>query len=433
MEHAAAGATGAGHELGEAEMWDRSKGHKFSIAVHSFSSDATHTLFQNHKVQGCEAESTYVFIDGDVILTHGADVLDISFSKRAFCDLQMVVNPKAAGTHALLVKQLQGLGCPTWKNFRIGGPGCTQPLRMFFYTSDEGPDQEMFKNIAGTEIVDFSSVLFVGCRCWMHVIQLILRGGLELVDRWLSALGHKWKYYSALAKMTNVWREMGRAFYVAFLKTFGASVANECCLRIPPRCIAGRWSSVFATEQYYLTCTPARLKLLVRRVLNPSAAPEAPDPLAPPIADGGSDMVALVKSVEDPAIEAQDALRKMMGRWRREVAQVSNCSTFYSVMKIHHRVSAVVEHFMAFLSAVVPASVVVVKGGKVCQLITGRCEAFLSEYAAILRDSVWISSILAECPESEITETVVLIVSLVLHHAGGFHRRVFSELNRTST
>lgn len=164
-------------------MSDRCVAGKLSIAVHAFSSDATNTLFQNHKMQGCELESSYLFYTGEIFAS-AHDVLSISQVKRGFSDLQIVVNARAAGTHALLLKQLKACHSPVWTDYQLHDcAGCSTAIRMFFYTSDEGPDQEAFKRIAITETHDKVFNIFIGSKCWMHVVQLILRSGLLVLDR----------------------------------------------------------------------------------------------------------------------------------------------------------------------------------------------------------------------------------------------------------
>lgn len=219
---------------------------------------------------------------------------------------------------------------------------------------------------------------------------------------------------------------MGRAFYLEFLKAYGPTVANECAMRLPHRCQAGRWSSIFETERFYLKCGRHRLKPSIGRVLNPWGADAAG--AAEPVAhDAHIGLEAIIRSVEDPTVESHDRYRKTMGRWRADVLQVSQYDVFYNLIIIHNKVIGVVEHFMSFLSQVPSMDVLATKGGKVCQLVTGRAQAFLDEYAIILGAPSWMDPVLDECTLAESDDFLMLIVELTLHHAAAFHRRVKLE------
>ena len=56
------------------------------------------------------------------------------------------------------------------------------------------------------------------------------------------------KYYSSVAKYINTWRDMPRDIYCTWCDTFGCESAAEYVLRMPSKCIAGRWGSIANSE-----------------------------------------------------------------------------------------------------------------------------------------------------------------------------------------
>jgi hypothetical protein len=317
------------------------------------------------------------------------------------------------------------------------------PVRLFFYTSDEGPDQESFKAFATVEAMPNLFTVFIPCKCMMHVVQLVLRSGLRTCDRWLSSMGYNWKYYSSIAKLTNVWRENGRRFMVRFMAMYGSTITDAVASKLPHRCQAGRWSSVFETEKFYLKCGRARLKAVIPTVFAAEGGhgADAGDGAVRGAGAGGAGggdhhaeeeggaLAAIVNYVDDPAIEDQVHRRQTMGRWRREVCEVSQEEMFWNIMEIHHRVAAVVEHHMAFLSQVVGTDFIAHKGGKICRLVTGKASEIMSEYAAILINTEWMDTIIDHTPVANFHDILRLIVELTGHHAASYFRRVVSTLD----
>ncbi len=67
------------------------------------------------------------------------------------------------------------------------------------------------------------------------------------------------KYYSSLAKTVHVWRGSHRDIYSAWVRQFGAESANKEAKTMIPRCLTGRWGSIFATQARLLRAGRTRL------------------------------------------------------------------------------------------------------------------------------------------------------------------------------
>ncbi len=211
-----------------------------SFVSESFSSDATNSaVWRGEKLIGLHLDAVYVFPNGR------------ARSFAAFADLLPARFSNYSGVHAAMRKQLDGLGSPPWC-FPASPdvPLIGRIIRLWFVTSDGGPDQTAFKKALLWETEPDPWTIVMTCHCFMHVTQLIYRSGLEMVDQWLAEQTISWRYFSSLTKLCQVWRELSQRIQANVLNDFGPLAARQHCSSLPPRCIAGRWGTVYATEAF---------------------------------------------------------------------------------------------------------------------------------------------------------------------------------------
>ena len=116
-----------------------------------------------------------------------------------------------------------------------------------------------------------------------------------------------------MAKLVNVWREQCNATIHTCAQECGAMSAHTHAHSLVPRCLAGRWGSVYkigvritaASEEGHLRRT--LLALLGRVAARPEAEPgEAAAP----------------HDIDELRVEAQQAYSQRMGRWRRDILAI---------------------------------------------------------------------------------------------------------------
>jgi hypothetical protein len=129
------------------------------------------------------------------------------------------------------------------------------------YSSDMGPDQKVFRKIVTGHCVQMGELyeLVICTHCFFHSEELIVRTGLTLIDTWLAGVCSQveedaeperpWKYYSTLSKAIHIWREAPRNFFKVWNRLYTALEGVAAAKALPPRCIAGRWGSITATEE----------------------------------------------------------------------------------------------------------------------------------------------------------------------------------------
>jgi hypothetical protein len=113
-----------------------------------------------------------------------------------FADLSRVLDSSAVALLALLNKQLvnSGVSLP-WSHLippLLGVPMQPTPLmserllRMFLFTSDGGADVVKYRKIMRAITLLLKFVFWIEGNCFFHAVQLVVAGGLKVVDRWAA-------------------------------------------------------------------------------------------------------------------------------------------------------------------------------------------------------------------------------------------------------
>ena len=135
-------------------------------------------------------------------------------------------------------------------------------------TTDGGSDVAKFRRMLRVELRNSVSDLVIDCNCLMHADHLIVKSALVLVDAWCVRNKTGWRWFSALAILTNTWRDCARVMFstaAELKKPAGAEVALKHFKKMPPRCLAGRWHSVSLAVKRKLDVGPHEIKWFVRR------------------------------------------------------------------------------------------------------------------------------------------------------------------------
>ena len=252
------------------------------VSCFAFSSDATNSaIWQHSKLQAMELVSTHT--DVHKLGTSSSSFTDASEWVTSWSDILRAEHGSGGGTYSLLEKQLKTLGATLWSE-----PSDNRHhVRWYLYVSDGGPDQV---NFAQNLVVDTASsvrVLVVTFRCLMHITQLIYRSGIKIMDSWCKRCGLSFTYFAGIAKLAHVWREQAKAVFVHVLGAQGAGVAMAHARKLPPKCIAGRWGTIFQTESVIASAgqrviQPAFDAVLMRR---------------------GAALPLMDKDIDDPSVE----------------------------------------------------------------------------------------------------------------------------------
>eukprot|EP00959_Pyramimonas_sp_CCMP1952_P382405 8012953-Pyramimonas_sp.AAC.1 len=101
---------------------------------------------------------------------------------HALADILPVEGGAAEDTFALVLKQLKSLGCPLWKDM-VFDPACDDTLVVLFNVTDGGSDQKKVRKIITVLTAVMSHVLYCDLSCLEHQRHLVVKGGLDLIDK----------------------------------------------------------------------------------------------------------------------------------------------------------------------------------------------------------------------------------------------------------
>ena len=115
-------------------------------------------------------------------------------------------------------------------------------------TTDRGPNEVWAKKAIQSKLDCVPSCFFLPSDCLEHLAHLGVFGGLKLCDALLDSKGSSWKYFSAIAMITNTLRDLSQEVYATYRAMFGDLAANQAVKTLFPRAIAERWGSIDLTE-----------------------------------------------------------------------------------------------------------------------------------------------------------------------------------------
>ena len=409
-------------------------------------------MWQGAKLSGLYLKSTYS-IPGQTDESHDG-----------FADVLQVLGGTTKSTHSLIMKQITGLGAPSWQMPMHVHAGGGRAIRNYMYTSDGGPDQRCFKQVLLHETENDPMTFVIVAPCFMHITQLFYRSGLEIIDKFLEPVV-RWRYFACVVKLSHVWRDLCIRIKIKFEELFGSELAADHARAFPPKCIAGRWGTTYLSEKTIRkACAhepggerrmlPTVLKEVFAKKIEeksihkPKAKAKqkgkavakakgkhAGDDLdvhkAITDGDGEQQSSASTSALVDPGSEQAHEYRERIGRWRKDVMDAISDDRFFFVLDTAFAAHGILEHFMNFMSSTISNAELQCKGGHISQLACGMADDFMTELSAkIFKDITWATTAMEKLPIIIAWDLIGLAVTLNMHHAAAFHRRVVELVNK---
>lgn len=201
--------------------------------------------------------------------------------------------------------------------------------------------------------------------------SLGVEASLKLADAFLKDK-RTYKYFGTLAKITNLWRDSRQRILKAWVRQHGHQSAVKHALRVPPRCLAGRWGSISATENRILDAGGATTIVPVfEEVLFTGKRPER-------LHHPGQE-------IDDPRVDQIEHFRAIRSRWVRESKEAMDDWLLWSMIEIGNRARQILIHLLLLLQR--PRS----DGPTILvDLALGKSDKLMKEAEDGLDDAAWL-------------------------------------------
>ena len=118
-------------------------------------------------------------------------------------------------------------------------------LRFYVLTTDRGPNEVLAKKYWMVLCRDNPKIVCLHADCNEHLAHLITLQSLKTCDNLLKKHGRDWKLFSSLATSSNTLRDVSKAFFQEWCNQHGDRSGVELARRLWPKCIGGRWNSIY--------------------------------------------------------------------------------------------------------------------------------------------------------------------------------------------
>ena len=237
--------------------------------------------------------------------------------------------------------------------------------------------------------------IFLDNDCWEHACHLCVLGSLKLVDQMMHVLPQdrrrSWKYYSSIATVCNVCRDVARDLFDTWKQFHGCESATQQVRKLFPRCCAGRWLSISTAEERIIKSTEHMLKGVLTAVLKKKKVQENDDgdvglksAKKPKTAVSKSEVG--VGTVDLLAVEQTQHYVETMGKWRRHAVEAVSDTLWHRTIAVLNAVKGPLTHFSCFLKKKLTEMDLRQHGNVLHRLVSGKSDVFMAEFATLLSD-----------------------------------------------
>lgn len=223
------------------------------------------------------------------------------------------------------------------------------------------------RKVIRADTMDDPNCIFIECTCLEHAQHLVALSVLKAADRCLKGF-REWTYYSSLATLVNVCRDVSKQLFRAWTEAYGAESAKKCVRTLFPKACSGRWSGCDRPEQRLLQCGKDMLAPILASVLKTKMSKS----------DDGDTKSKSHPSINDIAIEETKAYAEKMGRWRKRSLSTVQDTLFWRVMEVMHTSRKPLTHLHSFLQ-----QRQLNQWNHVAQLATGKALSISEEFLDI--------------------------------------------------
>ena len=233
-------------------------------------------------------------------------------------------------------------------------------------TSDRGSNEVASRNLWIDLLAASMFIFFLDSDCFEHALHLICLGGLKLIDSYLR--NHRnWKYYSSVAIIANVLRELATDVYDTWVRKHGAQSAQSSVRTLFPKANSARWGQVHLLEGRFRLAGVSKLSEVLRTVLAVKVAKKSKT-------QGNNDMNPNVLAIEQTAEYTQ-----RQGKWRIHAGTAIGDPLLEGCIETMFRTREPLIHLSHFLKMNVSAADVEKHGSNLAQMVNFKAAQIDSE------------------------------------------------------
>jgi hypothetical protein len=233
-------------------------------------------------------------------------------------------------------------------------------------TSDRGSNEVASRNMWIDLLASSMFIFFLDSDCFEHALHLICLGGLKLIDDYLK--NHRnWKYYSSVAIIANVLRDLAADVYDTWVRMHGAQSAQSSVRTLFPKANSARWGQVHLLEGRFRLAGFSKLSEVLRTVLAVKVAKKSKT-------EGNTDMNPNVLAIEQTA-----EYTKQQGKWRHHAGTTIADPLLEGCVEAVFRTREPLIHLSNFIKVRLNAADVEKHGSNLAQMVNFKAAQIDSE------------------------------------------------------
>ena len=242
------------------------------------------------------------------------------------------------GALAIISKQCASIGMPSWDSAVGSGE-----VRGYTFCTDGGPDQRKARRLIKAKVRTIPCVYFFDTDCFSHQGHILDGAVLSFLNLLMLSLCAGVSFAGSVAMLMNVWRSHAKSFFTCWAGAFSKADAAKHAQKVPEKALASRWGSYYSCTKRLLAMPTEKFRTVYTAITDKRIrkASSASSSLA-----GDLDFVM---TLDELGKTASKEFQATMGKWCRLSLKAVQSSEFWMVMRLHGKLSTIINRFHSFL------------------------------------------------------------------------------------
>ena len=244
--------------------------------------------------------------------------------------------------------------------------------------SDRGSNEVGSRNIWLDVLATIPFVFFLDSDCFEHALHLIVLGGLTLIDFHLKH-HRNWKYYSTLAILSNVLRDIATDIYDTWARKYDVQSANDKVKSLFPKANSARWGQIHNLEGRLRNAGIRKIEVVLSSVLEGKNAKRHCKRAANPNPDLNPNAFALEQTKE---------FTVRQGKWRTHAEETSKDPLLAASVDAMFVAREPIMRMSNFIKQKITDSELDKYGGKLAQIVNFKAQSINEDLDALFTSSL---------------------------------------------